>query len=481
MSNVKTRILLRSDIAANWSSVNPVLLKGEVGVCYDPSVEAESRKIKFKIGDGVKHWNDLEFIADYDGKIKDLSDAIDLLNGTEEESGSVAAQIKAALDEVAGKYQEKLPEVGEEQYDKYLHANKDTGALEWVYVEQGAANWGHIGGNIADQEDLVGEFAKKQDSITEDNKLGADLIAESDDKKFISAAELEKLADVEDGAEENVIDKITVNGVELEPTGKTVAITDVASKAALEALTEVVGDDSKGLVKEVGLKANAADVYTKTETYTKEEVDTAIAAVPKISYTFEAKGEAREEVEFNKCRKVFLEAGESLESDVYNEFICVKKDEAYVWEKLGNTKVDLTDYRKAEDQDEIDAKKLEAYEITVNGAAGTYVGEANVPVFFELASEGENVKVNAYNISLNTNKEQTAFVTSMAIPNATGENTGLLSKSDYSKFAGKQNSLTTDEGLKLENDKLGLDFYEVILGGGSAADWGTASEEVEGE
>lgn len=61
-SNVQTRIQLRHDTAANWTSVNPVLLEGEVGI------ETDTRKQK--VGDGATAWNSLSyqneiFIAEY--------------------------------------------------------------------------------------------------------------------------------------------------------------------------------------------------------------------------------------------------------------------------------------------------------------------------------------------------------------------------------------------------------------------------------
>ena len=50
---LKTRIQLRNDTAANWTTHNPVLLAGEVGIERDTN--------KFKIGDGVKTWSALPY------------------------------------------------------------------------------------------------------------------------------------------------------------------------------------------------------------------------------------------------------------------------------------------------------------------------------------------------------------------------------------------------------------------------------------
>lgn len=49
------RVLQRRDTAANWSSANPVLAEGELGIITDTK--------GYKIGDGSTAWNDLEYPA----------------------------------------------------------------------------------------------------------------------------------------------------------------------------------------------------------------------------------------------------------------------------------------------------------------------------------------------------------------------------------------------------------------------------------
>ena len=54
MNNIlKTRIVLRNDLAANWTSNNPILLSGELGIETDTGY--------FKIGDSGHNWNDLPY------------------------------------------------------------------------------------------------------------------------------------------------------------------------------------------------------------------------------------------------------------------------------------------------------------------------------------------------------------------------------------------------------------------------------------
>ena len=53
---VAKRLQLRHDTAANWVSVNPLLLSGETGI--------ETNTNKVKLGNGVLHWNDLPYFPD---------------------------------------------------------------------------------------------------------------------------------------------------------------------------------------------------------------------------------------------------------------------------------------------------------------------------------------------------------------------------------------------------------------------------------
>ena len=61
LSNV--RIAHKNDTKANWTSKNPVLLKGEIGIEFDPSATDNSYIVKFKIGDGTRNWADLDYFG----------------------------------------------------------------------------------------------------------------------------------------------------------------------------------------------------------------------------------------------------------------------------------------------------------------------------------------------------------------------------------------------------------------------------------
>ena len=62
---VAQRMWQRRDTAANWSSKNPIMAAGEIGV----QLGALPTDTKFKIGDGVTAWNTLGF---YEGRLIEL-------------------------------------------------------------------------------------------------------------------------------------------------------------------------------------------------------------------------------------------------------------------------------------------------------------------------------------------------------------------------------------------------------------------------
>ena len=61
MAQLNTRIVLRNDTTAAWlENSSQVLMKGEIGIEFDPDVQG---KVKMKIGDGVTAWSELEYFG----------------------------------------------------------------------------------------------------------------------------------------------------------------------------------------------------------------------------------------------------------------------------------------------------------------------------------------------------------------------------------------------------------------------------------
>ena len=66
MATLNIRIQLRNDTAENWTTQNPVLLQGEMGVETDTG--------KTKIGNGTAHWKDLKYSGVDEDTIKGIID-----------------------------------------------------------------------------------------------------------------------------------------------------------------------------------------------------------------------------------------------------------------------------------------------------------------------------------------------------------------------------------------------------------------------
>lgn len=71
--NLTARIVLRNDTSANFQSINPILIKGEIGLEIDTA--------RYKVGDGSTAWNDLPVYKHLTNseylKLKNLIDMLD--------------------------------------------------------------------------------------------------------------------------------------------------------------------------------------------------------------------------------------------------------------------------------------------------------------------------------------------------------------------------------------------------------------------
>ena len=54
-NQVQVSLIIRNDVAAEWSAVNPILRKGELAIENDTGY--------MKVGDGITAWNDLPYCS----------------------------------------------------------------------------------------------------------------------------------------------------------------------------------------------------------------------------------------------------------------------------------------------------------------------------------------------------------------------------------------------------------------------------------
>lgn len=127
------RFQFRRDTSARWTSINPILLEGEIGVETDTKLR--------KMGDGVNRWNNLDYLA-AENITQELGDS---------ETATVSQKvITEAIDEQKYKLYPSMGIFGMPAVDYNHLANyDDTGAFigyissdaydcAWVYIFEGS-------------------------------------------------------------------------------------------------------------------------------------------------------------------------------------------------------------------------------------------------------------------------------------------------------------------------------------------------------
>ena len=174
MAEKKTRILLRSDIQSAWQSANPTLLKGEVGIEYNPTVTGNERVIKLKIGDGATTWNNLGYVADYDAIIDAIEAKLDVDEASIAElKTNLAAEIARATGVEASKVDKELSGTNGKSY---IFNEADGGGSKFVDSTGAAVYVGthdSIGGVAGVQIYADKDAASSESTIIDVTKNGA--------------------------------------------------------------------------------------------------------------------------------------------------------------------------------------------------------------------------------------------------------------------------------------------------------------------
>lgn len=127
MATLKTKIVLRNDIAENWELHNPQLLAGETGVETDTGY--------FKIGDGEHNWNDLPYANKFTSTPTAAHyEAIAAEGQTDAEAiaaALLAASAAAKLDDVA--VVKRLINGDKYQHTAYVFNGTDWAAMDGNY------------------------------------------------------------------------------------------------------------------------------------------------------------------------------------------------------------------------------------------------------------------------------------------------------------------------------------------------------------
>lgn len=167
--------------------------------------------------------------------------------------------------------------------------------------------------------------------------------------------EKEKLAGIAEGANVNIIEKITVNGTEVTPVEKTVEITTATKTSELTndsdfrtgeqvntAISEAIADKVDTATMNTAIATATEDMAT--ETYVLEQV----ANINKKTVVTSLE-------EMTDTSTIYLMANIGEQDNIYDEYILVEGKP----EKIGTTEVDLTNYMQFSDVAEITNEEID--------------------------------------------------------------------------------------------------------------------------
>ena len=144
---LQTRLMLKYDTYANWTTNNPILLKGEVAIA---TVDAESTthvtgfqnipNVVMKVGDGSTPYNGLKFVSGLAADVHSWAKAAD--------------KPSYSVSEIVGAKEYQVVK-GADVYTWKLQSRKAGSSEAWVDVENGTINLAEISTRIKEVEDDV--------------------------------------------------------------------------------------------------------------------------------------------------------------------------------------------------------------------------------------------------------------------------------------------------------------------------------------
>ncbi len=245
---------------------------------------------------------------------------------------------------------------------------------------------------------ITAVFAKKSELPTKisdlinDSNFVEDSSYNHTDNNFTNSL-LSKLNGIENSAQANVIENISVNGTKQTITDKTVALT---------IMTNSVSD--------------LVNYYTKTETYTKSEVNGLISAIPKFDIKVV---DSKPTTDISETTIYLLRNDKTSGENLYTEYIYNQNK----WEILGEQTLDLSGYVTTEQLNTL----LESY-VTKTDLSTTLLNYVLSSDLATVATSG------SYNDLTNT----------PTIPTKTSE---LTNDSNFSTFSGDYSDLTNKPSI----------------------------------
>lgn len=171
IKTLNTKIIMRNDTSANWTTKNPVLSKGEFGVENDTN--------KFKIGDGTKAWKELAYTGVDESTIQALIDkAEDNVTSVDADGDKTDTEVLATITS-PGKGDaaivKRVISEGKKSYTAYVYDGTKWEAMDGNYNASNvylgaditmAGNYTQVG-NLAKTQTGTATFATKGKSVAD--------------------------------------------------------------------------------------------------------------------------------------------------------------------------------------------------------------------------------------------------------------------------------------------------------------------------
>lgn len=117
-----------------------------------------------------------------------------------------------------------------------------------------------------------------------------------------------------------------------------------------------------------------SEARTNLDVYSKSEIADLISGLAGLSCIIV---ETLPEASAETLNKIYLIAHEHDEKDIYDEYLTIKSNDSYSWEKIGNTDIDLTDYSKKSHKHEFSGDNVS---ISVTGSYSKATGVTLDPI-----------------------------------------------------------------------------------------------------
>lgn len=212
--------------------------------------------------------------------------------------------------------------------------NKTTGEWEEIQAikgdkgDTGPSEWGVITGSISNQTDLKNALDGKANTTDLSTVATSGSYNDLSNKPTIP----DELSDLSDDATHRLVtdtEKSTWNA----KSNFSGSYNDLTNKPTIPTKVSDLSNDTGFIVNTVN---NLTNYYTKTNTYTKSEVDSLIGAVSSLNIEIVSTLPTHD----ISTSTIYLVPKTASTNDNYDEYIYVSNN----WEHIGSTEIDLSDY-----------------------------------------------------------------------------------------------------------------------------------------